>query len=324
MSDDKESKNNQHRDDEEKRDDENVQKDLDDILGSIKESEKGGSESDRKKAEEAESGQQEEQPEPQSTPEPTEEGVDQILERISEKDKEPVEEMNAFQRVVGVFTQPTKVFAYLKNKPEYMLPLIIAILISIISSILVFDIAINDQIRKYERSERFTNDQKNMIIDNLEASKTGARRYISTIVVPGISMLVIFALVSAIFLFIGNVILGGKARFVQIFSAYAYSYLIVAIVGTIVKLPLWLSQNTLKVDTNLAVFLPGSMEKSTIYNFFTAFDIFTIWFLIVFGIGFAIIYRFSQLKGIISVITAWLVYVVISKVILGNFFAGIV
>jgi hypothetical protein len=62
--------------------------------------------------------------------------------------------------------------------------------------------------------------------------------------------------------------------------------------------------------------------STALYNFIGSFDIFTVWFLIVFGIGFAVIYRFSKLKALASVFIAWLAYVVIFKVLLGSLFAG--
>ncbi len=234
---------------------------------------------------------------------------------------EPVEELSAMQRIVGIFTQPQRVFQYLRAKPEFWTPIIITIIFSVVTSFLVYDIAINESIAALEQRENIPDDQRDMIMDSIEARRTGAWRYISIFVFPTIGTFVIFALVALAYWFIGNVILGGKARFKQVFSAFAYSYLIVAIVGTIVKLPLMLSKETLKVNTSLAVFMSEDVAQSALYRFLDSFDIFTIWLLIVFAVGFAVIYRFSQVKAFMGVFVSWLLYALVFNVALGSFFS---
>lgn len=299
-------------------------KELDDILGQLHEK-KGG--------EEVEPTPKKKEPEDIIRPpkkkeitsdEEEAEGVDEILEKISEKEKEePAEELNVIQRIIGIFTGPVKVFEYLRLRPDYLTPIILAIILAIFSAVLIHDIAINDQIIKFEENDRIPQEQKERILDGLEASKEGPRKLAGIIVFPILGVIIIFALISAIFLFIGNVLLGGKARFKQIFSAYGYSFLIASILGTIVKLPMMLSQQTTQIHLSPAVFLDSSAEGSALFRFMSSLDIFEIWSLIVFGIGFAVIYRFSQLKGVVSVIIAWLVYVVIFKVVLGGLLSGL-
>jgi hypothetical protein len=301
----------------------NDEKELDDILEQIHE---------RKGGEEVQPAPKKEEPEDiirppkkeEKTTEEGEEGVEEILEKISEKqEEEPTEKLNVIQRIIGIFTGPVKVFEYLRLRPDYLTPIILAIILAIFSAVLVYDIAIDDQIIKIEENDKIPQERKETIIDRLESSKQGPQKIVSITVFPILGVIIIYALISAVFLFIGNVLLGGKARFKQIFSAYGYSFLIASILGTIVKLPLMLSQQTTQIHVSPAVFLDSSAEGSALFRFMSSLDIFEIWSLIVFGIGFAIIYRFSQLKGVVSVIIAWLVYVVIFKVILGGLLIGL-
>ena len=302
--------------------DEETKKDLEEILGQLKESDK----KKEKEAEEAPDDKgdfsfQPHQPEGETESEP--EGLDGILDKISETEaEEPVEDQNAIQRIINVFFNPLKLFRYLRQKPEFMLPLVLAVLIGVGTAYLVYDIAIDDQIARFEQNDRISTEQKDLIIDRMEESRTGTTRILYSVVIPFFAVIILFFLISAVFLFIGNVLLGGKAKYKQVLSVYGYSYLIMGILGTIVKLPLILKQHTVKIDTSLAVlFSPASMSTA-LYNFIGSFDIFTVWFLIVFGIGFAVIYRFSKLKALASVFIAWLAYVVIFKVLLGSLFSG--
>ena len=321
MGDEKNSRDRGKKNDRQKPDRE-TEKDLKNILGQLRESNRGG----EKKIETDRGGKGDfsfQPPQKEGEPESEPEGLDTILEKISEKGTdEPVEEQNALERIINVFVNPLKLFQYLRRKPEFVLPLILAILIGVGTAHLVYDIAINDQIAKYEQNDRISADQRDLIIDRLEESKTGAKRIIFSVVIPFFAVVILFFLISAVFMFIGNVLLGGRAKYTQVLSVYGYSYLIMGILGTIVKVPLILKQQTVKIDTSLAVMFSPEGMSTALYNFIGSFDIFTVWFLIVFGIGFAVIYRFSKLKALTSVFTAWLVYVVIFKVLLGSLFSG--
>lgn len=297
------------------------QEELDDILGKLKES-------DRKVYQEKPKDQVEKQSIPERKSKPAEgaepEGLDQILQSITEKPEEkPAEELNFLQRVIGIFTNPERVFQYLRVKPDYILPLLLAVILTTVSSLFIYDIAINDQIANIEKNDSIPDDRKELIIDQISASQEGSRKIIYMLVVPPISVLILYALISGIFLFIGNIILGGKARFVQLLSIYSYSYLIVMLLGMIIKIPLILARQTTQINLSPAVFFSPEQVGQAIFNFIQSFDIFNIWFIVVFGIGFAVIYAFSKPKGIISVIIAWLLYVLIFKVWLAIAFQGL-
>ena len=297
----------------------------DDILGQL--SEKEGQELPRKKEPAEESPKEEIKPsKADSEAEDSEDFGSLIEKKITDHpeseagNSEPVEEMSAGQRIVGIFTSPQKVFQYLRVKPEFWIPVILAIIVGVISSYLVYDIAISDTISNYEKMD-MPDQQRDMIIDSIESRRTGPWRYTSIFIFPIIGVFVIFALVTLAYWFVGNVVLGGKAKFKQVFSAFAYSYLILTIVGAIVKVPLMLSNQTIKVQTSLAAFMSQEASKTALYRFLDAFDIFTIWMLVVFAIGYAVIYRFSQVKAFMGVFVTWLLYVLVFGVALGSFFS---
>ncbi|NIS38088.1 YIP1 family protein, partial [Candidatus Saccharibacteria bacterium] len=258
------------------------------------------------------------------TPSPQEsegepEDVDTILKKISEKEEEPAEKLSLVQRLVGVFYQPLRVFRYLRSKPDFLAPLFISILMSVVMSWQVYDIALDDNLQRIQQSERFSQEQKNNMIDQIEAGRYGMRRYLSIFAFPTIGTVLWMLVLAFIFLFIGNVLLGGKSTFKQLFSTLSYSWLIFSVVGSLISLPLILQQQTLKIHLSLAAFMPQSAEKTPLFQLIDSFDIFTVWFIIVFGLGFATIYRFSSKKGIIAVLITWLVGVLIFKVVLGTF-----
>ncbi len=243
------------------------------------------------------------------------ERLEDLLDKLSEtpaEETEPVEELGVFERIVGVFTSPEKVFRYLARKPDIWVPLLISIFIGILVSTLVYDIAINDQIQRIEQNDNIPDDRKEMIIDSMESRRTGSWKVISISVLPALGILVMFSFVSLVFWFTGNVILGGKATFKQIFSVYGYSYLIYGILGTVVSLPLILAKKTIQVQLGLANFLPASMSHTFLYHFFSKVDVFTLWTAVVFGIGFSVVYRMPRARGIATVLAVWLLYALAS------------
>ncbi len=302
--------------------DEEVKKDLDEILNQLSESEASKKEPPPEKMAE-----KEEKTEPIPAPEKetpggsVEDELQDILEQITEEERPP-QELSALDRLVGVFFSPRKVFEYLRVKPDIWLPLILIALITIGVSFSVYDIALDQQIEKIEQNDRIPDEQKDLILNRIEESRSGTKRIVSNLVIAPVSTILGYLIVAAFFLFLGNIILGGKASFAQVFSVYLYAQLIPVILGSIVKTPIWVSQQSLSATTSLSALLPADMANSMLYRLLSNFDIFTIWFLIVFSLGFAVVYRFSQLKGYLAVFISWLLFI-FAKIGVASFFASL-
>jgi hypothetical protein len=122
--------------------------------------------------------------------------------------------------------------------------------------------------------------------------------------------------------------MGGETKFKKVFSVMAWSSL-VGMVGQILKTFLILSKGTSRgVVTSLAILMPTPElgEKTPIlYRFLSRFDLFTIWELIIWIIGLAVIYRFETKKSAMLVLSLWAIWVLISVALgglLGGMFGG--
>ncbi len=296
---------------------EDPQKDLDSILDSLKESDNTTKEEQKVPPPEEQpvnpivndgvKGPKVEKPEYTGS-EP--DGIEEILDSITEKsDQETVADMTILQRIVGIFTGPAQVFKYLRVKPDFLVPLLLAIFISAGSGFLFYDILVDEEIiPKIEQIEGIAEEQMGESLDWFEQSKTSSWRLIIPLAVGLVVTLLIFVIITLVFWFIGNVLLGGRAKFKQILSIVSYSYLII-ILETIVKIPLIYSKQTLQIDMSPGILIDITEMSPFLSNFIGIFNIFHIWFLVVFGIGFSIIYGFSKLKGLVSVFIAWLLLI---------------
>ncbi len=310
---------------EENQQDEDIQKDLDEILSKLDESAGEGGESKKPSS-------QETPPEEKPAAEPSGEGdfvkAEDLLspESLMASDESGeeqeafttevtvegvavVEELNLVERIIQVFVNPTKLFQYLKQKPDFWAPLILTILISMISGYYIAPIAINEQIQRIESNTNIPDDAKMRMIDNLEAAKSGTRRMVSTVVPPLISVPLFFLIIAFVFWATGNFVFARQVRFAQVFSAITYSNLIPLLLGTAIKLPLILATHSISVQTSPAVVLSADQRGTFLYSLLSSFDIFNLWYLAVFAIGMAVLYEVKRSRAYTLVFGLWFVWV---------------
>jgi hypothetical protein len=211
--------------------------------------------------------------------------------------REEVPEMSAVQRIMGIYFSPRKTFEYLRKKPKWLVPFILICLVAVVSNFLAKDIAIQAQKERVLMSDRIPEEQKDVIIERIESSASGPQAYIQHAATP-VVIFIILSVVAAIFLFFGNML-----------------------PAAIVKVPLMLSQQSLRVYTNLAILLPADAEQTFLHRLLSKFDLFTIWEVILLIIGVSAIYRFSTGKASTIVLILWVLWIVLS-VSLGGFLRG--
>ncbi|MGH9329680.1 MAG: YIP1 family protein, partial [Vicinamibacterales bacterium] len=110
-----------------------------------------------------------------------------------------------------------------------------------------------------------------------------------------------------------NAAMGGRASFKQLFAVVAHSSVISAL-GWIFVMPLNYFRETMTSPTNLSVLAPNLEEGSFLARLLGTIDLFLIWWVIVLGIGLAVLYR-RRTQPI--VVTLLAVYAVIAVIIAG-------
>ncbi|HEX2343090.1 MAG TPA: YIP1 family protein [Vicinamibacterales bacterium] len=110
-----------------------------------------------------------------------------------------------------------------------------------------------------------------------------------------------------------NAAMGGRASFKQLLAVVAHAGVISAL-GWIFVMPLNYLRETMSSPTNLAALAPGLDEGSFIVHLLGTVDLFLIWWVIVLGIGLAVLYRRRTQPIVISLLA---VYAVIALIIAG-------
>lgn len=223
--------------------------------------------------------------------------------------------MNVVERIVKVFYSPREVFAYLGEKPDWLVPLIILMVVSVLAVFLTYSPIIKvEQMRRFEDSSRFTQEQIEEMKKGFEGNRGLIIALAGTVVVAPIALLMVSAILFGVFSLIG-----GEGKYKKVLSVYSYSSLI-AVLSIVIKTPLQLAKGSSQVYTSAALAVPGLSPQSTLFRILNSFDIFTLWQLWAVILGLATIYGFTTKKSAMGVLSIWAIWVVL-KVGLGAVFA---
>lgn len=234
----------------------------------------------------------------------------------------PVEQqaarMSALQRIAGVFSAPQKTFADIAANPTWVVPFIIVIVLSMVLTHFLREAIIEDY-KSSPAYERLMEDER-LSIEQAERARdmqiAGMRNFAWA--GAGVSTVLAMVLSTVVLLFVGNIILGGSAKFRRIFSLFCWAGLI-GLLGYLLRFPIAFQKTTMKVYFSPAVLLPPGAEESALFKIAAALDIFVIWRVILLAIGFAAIYRFTFGKSLATVGSLY-VLLVLSSIVLGGIF----
>jgi len=223
------------------------------------------------------------------------------------------------KNIIGIFTSPRETLERTNEKPSWLIPFIISVIFAVAFQFLLMDIQAKDQIATFEARD-ISAQQMEAMRNNVE----GPARYFGLIAIP-IVVLIMWSILSGIYLLVGNTIMGGESKFKNLFSMFAWTGLI-GIAAGLVRTLLVLARGTSHgVTTSLAILLPTpavGAAKPALYRLFSQFEIFTIWGLILWIIGVSVIYKFTMKKSATLVLSLWVIWLVISVAlggVLGQF-----
>ncbi len=221
-------------------------------------------------------------------------------------------------RFIGVFLSPGETFEDIVRKPDFLAPLLVAVLATVaVTETMLAKIGIERiiriQIAQSSQGASLTPDQ----IDQRVAmgAKIGAIiAHVSGVVAVPIIMLVI----AAVGLGIVNLIFGSKTSFGTAFSIACYANL-VAVLGAVIALVMILFGDpehfnpSNPVPTSLGFFLDPTHTPKPLVALASSIDLFTFWFMALLSIGFSAATR-KQAKPVsvfLCFFGLWVVWVLI-------------
>lgn len=219
---------------------------------------------------------------------------------------------NTFQRIAGVLFAPADTFRDIARKPDIVMPLVILVILGFISAAILvprmdFEAMMQEQMAQSGRQMSDADMER-------AARMGGAFGKVMAFASPILGVAV-WAIIAGVLL-LAHRLFGGEGDFKQAFSTTIYAWIPTSISGIILTIVAAAkgevnpaTMNTL-VKSNPA-FLVEMKDNPILFALLSSLDIFTIWTLILFIIGFSTLARVSRGKSAAIVISLWLFTVVV-------------
>ncbi|MBN2414239.1 YIP1 family protein [bacterium] len=226
--------------------------------------------------------------------------------------------MSAFAKIIGIFSSPTETFKQIDERPTWLLPFIIMVVVILASQFLLLDISLTDRLAIAEA--------RDLPAEQMQAARAqmeGPMKYIGFAFMP-IGLIIVWVVIAAVFLFAGNVVMGGKTQFKKLLAVVAWTSLIGIVQVPLYSFLVYSKGTTHGVTTSLAALLPlhAIGEKpALLYQILSKFDIFPIWQLILWILGVSVVYKFTVKKSATMIVSIWVIYIIFS-IALGQIFGG--
>ena len=226
----------------------------------------------------------------------------------------PQEKVNPFARIIGVLFSPTETFASIARKPDFVVPLSIFVLVSMISGwTMVGRVDYMNVARDAMRSNPQFEGQ------SAEQVERGAKMMAGFMKAAGYAaplLTILGLIIIAGILFLGFRMFGGAGDFKQAFSTTVYAWypgVIKSILAFIVLLnkksvTIFDFQNPIR--SNLA-FLVNPKVKPLAFTFLSSIDLFSFWIVILTIIGFSTFSKLSRARSAVIVIVVWTLGIVL-------------
>ena len=198
---------------------------------------------------------------------------------------EPQASMSLVGRIFGVFYSPGETFADIARKPDFLVPLII---------LMVASVSVTETVLAKIGMESIVTtaiEQSGRPVPPPEQLATAVKVQTIIVHIAGVVALpIVLVIIAALGLLFVNALLGGKIGFLTAFSVTCYAYL-VTLIGSVMGLALILFGD--QENFNVNAFIPSSPgfflnpreTSKPLYSLATSLDIFTIWTMILMGIG---------------------------------------
>lgn len=231
---------------------------------------------------------------------------------------EPSEAMTFWERIIGVFGSPGKTFRDIAERPTWVFPFILMILATAIMTQVLIPAIQADYTSSEQYDKLLSNDK--LTPEQIESAQKMYLSYVKNFsaISSGIYTAIASVLATAVLLFAGNVILGGNAKFRQIFSIYCWGGL-VGLLGLLIRIALSLQKMSMKVYLSPAILFPSDAEETTLFKIAGALDVFLVWRIVLLAIGFAAVYKIAFGKSLATLGPVYAVFVAIG-ILFSNLF----
>jgi hypothetical protein len=222
--------------------------------------------------------------------------------------------MTEIGRLFGVFFEPGKVFADVTQRPRWIAPVLVSIIVGLglvyaISTHVGWEQTVRQTLANNQRVADLPADQRErMIATGTKFASIGG--WISALAAP-LFILIIAAVLAGLF----NGLLGAELKFAQAFAVTAYAMLVRALFTALLILLVYLKPPE-DFNPQISPFSPAAYMNRLdtpkwLFSLAGSLDLFTLWAIVLLAIGFSVAARkMSFSKSLTVIAIPWLVWVV--------------
>ena len=234
------------------------------------------------------------------------------MSEISELTPEPVEpKSNALARIGGVIVAPDSTFREIAARPDFLIPLILVLVVSLITGILVSNrLDLESTLRAQFEKQHMSEQQQEQAVKMATKFKS-IGPYFAPV---GTS---VFLLIAAGLFMLLFKLFGHGGRYAQYFSATIYAWL-PQVFKSVFLAALVAGKDSVTPDelqtvlpSNLG-FLSDPTAAPAIFRLLASVDVFNIWTIVLLALGFAYAGSTSRKRSAILVVGGYLLVILIS------------
>ncbi|MGB7055944.1 MAG: YIP1 family protein [bacterium] len=205
--------------------------------------------------------------------------------------------------ILNIYFAPSKVFNVLKEKPQWIMPFIIILVVVAVTAAVTVSLTRETIVARQE--EMF--EERGMSEEQIEQAKqftSGPAIVISSVlsaVIFTAILLLLFALITNLFI----PLFGGESGFQKVFSVICFSALVV-VPAAILKLIMIAITKSPFVTTSLALLVPNLAKTSFVYQLLAGFDFFLLWEMILVAMGITITNNVVKKNAYILIFMIWI------------------
>lgn len=211
------------------------------------------------------------------------------------------------RRIGALLFAPSDLFAALRDDPRWLGALVLGVILVAVTNTLI-------PVELYQETlVRIQLESGDPTSEAVDVGTFAAVQKWSSVIGTVLFWPIVVTFFTSVVTVVFGFLLGDRAGFRQYFSVVAHAALVLAIGGLIV-LPLRILQRDFTATLNVGLFLP--FEEGMAADFFKAFDLFLIWFLVLVGLGAhqlderrsasAVTTTLLGLVAMVAGVTAWL------------------
>lgn len=213
-------------------------------------------------------------------------------------------------RAAYVFMAPGRLFDALRTSPAWLGMLVLVVVLSLVGGFLIPQEVWVDSLLA-----QLPTDAPPEAVESARgrAEALYGLRFVFSLLFPVATIV----FVAGLLLFLYNVVLGGEARFGQLFSATTHAFLVVA-VGGLITVPIIRASGDIEAAFALHLLVPGLDDEGFLFRVLKGITVFGVWTSVLLGIAVSRIYRRREAGAAIATVLGLYLAMKLAGAVLGG------